>query len=331
MRQTYGLLLQKMLYGELFHESNKRTYSLVRASNGGASAYPFVLYSDSYGHDQYVTGLSSSSLGGVLWCPEIRSADSPREWINRMHTACFSPLAQLNAWSSGTKPWSYPEATDAVRRTIQLRMRLLPYLYTAFYNYNANGIPPIRSMILETGEAASAVVTERGTVDLEKDPYADGFKGAVNEDNSLYMFGPDILVAPFLNKSIERDVQLPAGKWYDFYTGQLAGDGTKIHVTAKQTNDLPPLFVRDGALIPMLKESVGRTRDMRGAELEIRSYGNLVGSCLLYEDDGESYDFERGSYRLQQLSTSELILKTKVLHEGGPSFYGGYSLRRMTQ
>lgn len=331
MRQTYGMLMQEMLHKELFRENNMRTYSQVRSSNGAASAYPFVIYSDSYGHEQYITGLSSASLCGILWCPEIRSARNGREWINRMHTVCFSPLAQLNAWASGTKPWSYEESTDAVRRTIQLRMKLLPYLYTAFHEYHEKGIPPIRSMILETGEDKTVERKQERELDGEKDPYADGFHEVINEDNSLYMFGPDILVAPFLDSATKRKVRLPAGNWYDFHSGKLAGNGETITVTAAQTGDLPPLFVKEGALIPMLRDSVNRTRDTKGAPLEIRHYGQGDGSCLLYEDDGQSYEFEKGAYRLRRFSIDEGEWGQQTLKDGAEAHYGKVSLRRMSE
>ena len=175
MRQIYGVQMQKMMHEDLFRKNDRRTYGLVRASNGAASGYPFVIYSDSYGHGQYINGLSSSSLCGILWCPEIRSARDGREWLNRMHTVCFSPLAMLNAWASGQKPWSFDRQTDSVRKVIQLRMRLLPYLYSAFADYHRNGTPPVRSMLLEA-KAGDELV----------------------EDNSQFMFGPSILVAPFL-------------------------------------------------------------------------------------------------------------------------------------
>ncbi|MHC4517972.1 MAG: TIM-barrel domain-containing protein, partial [Planctomycetota bacterium] len=166
MRQAYGLLMQRMLYQDLFQQRNVRTYGLVRASNGAASGYPFAIYSDSYSHSQYITGLSAASLCGILWAPETRSARSGREWLNRIQTSCFSPLAMLNAWASAKKPWSYPDVTEAVRASVELRMRLLPYLYTAFADYYRKGIPPIRAMILETADpSVSQVTTVRGTLD----------------------------------------------------------------------------------------------------------------------------------------------------------------------
>lgn len=306
MRQTYGLQLQHLLYHGLFRKHNRRTYGLVRASNGAASGYPFALYSDSYRHDQYVTGLSTSSLCGILWCPEIRSARSAREWINRVHTVCFSPMAMLNAWASGTKPWSFPDATEAVRDTIQLRMQLLPYLYTAFSRYHRQGIPPVRAMILEDGR----------------------------EDNSVFMFGPDILVAPFHGEDTTRPVQLPAGRWFDFHTGRLAGDGEMISVNAEDTANLPPMFVRDGAVIPMLAEPVLRTKQIPGAALEIRHYGTVDGTCELYEDDGSTFDFEHGTWRLRQMhvqrnANANFELSETVDHDQAPALYGSATLRQM--
>ena len=119
MRQAYGLLMQNMLYNDLFKKRNVRTYGLVRASNGAASGYPFVIYSDSYDHSQYITGISAASLCGILWTPEARSARNDREWLNRMQTVCFSSMAKLNAWSSGRKPWSYGKVTDPRTRRHQ--------------------------------------------------------------------------------------------------------------------------------------------------------------------------------------------------------------------
>ena len=333
MRQSYGLLLQNVLYKELFRPRNQRTYSLARASNGAGSAYPFAIYSDSYGHDQYITGLSSASLSGVLWCPEIRTARSEREWINRMHTVCLSPMAMLNAWASGTKPWSYPDATNAIRRTIRLRMRLLPYLYTAFADYHRNGTPPIRSMLLE-GVANSQSRSQKQKLDGETAPYADGVGKVIVEDNSLFMFGPDILVAPFSNQQTSREVALPKGPWRDFYTGKLVGEERTITVTAQATDDLPPLYVRDGAMVPMLAKSVNRTADVRGAPLEVRLYGDSEGAFDLYEDDGTSFDFEQGAYNLLRLAAKKQVdgsfrLEVKPQHEGCDRFYGPAVLRVM--
>ena len=171
LRQTYGLVLQNMLYNDLFKKYNKRTYGLVRASNGAASAFPFVIYSDSYGHKEYINGMSSSSLCGILWAPEIRGAKNSKEWLSRMQTSVFSPFAMLNAWQSRKKPWSFKDVANDVRKTIELRMRLLPYIYNSFAEYNLQGIPPVRAMLLEDGfEIKNEIIA--GKLDGTKNPYA---------------------------------------------------------------------------------------------------------------------------------------------------------------
>ncbi|MDP6042197.1 MAG: glycoside hydrolase family 31 protein, partial [Candidatus Latescibacteria bacterium] len=126
IRQTYGLQLQSLTTG-IYRKHNKRTFGLVRGTSAGGQSLPYVLYSDYYNHRDYITALCNSGISGLLWCPEVRSASSSEDWIRRIQTACFSPLTQLNAWASGTKPWSFPEVENAVQNAIQWRLRLTPY------------------------------------------------------------------------------------------------------------------------------------------------------------------------------------------------------------
>lgn len=329
MRQTYGLLMQRMLYQDLFQKRNVRTYGLVRASNGAASGYPFAIYSDSYSHAQYITGLSAASLCGILWAPETRSARNGREWLNRIQTSCFSPLAMLNAWASAKKPWSYPEVTDAVRKSVELRLRLLPYLYTAFADYAFKGVPPMRAMILESGGASADQVTAiRGRLDGEANPnpYA---QARTVERNDQFMFGPSIMVAPFYEKyATERQVQLPAGDWYDFYTGRHVGGRQKnITISAAQTGDRMPLFVKRGAVIPLLARTISNTDQAYGCELELRLYGSTKGSYELYEDDGKSFDYMKGNYSLRKIEvrktqSGEFTYTEERIPSDGPSMFG---------
>lgn len=318
MRQAYGLLWQKMLFHDLFRPADKRTWSLVRSSNGGASGMPFALYSDSYDHEEYITGLSAASLSGILWSPEVRQAASPEEWLARIQTVCFSPLAMLNAWASAAKPWEFPEATNQVREVIQLRMRLLPYLYTAFADYHRKGTPPIRAMILEEDAPSGTVEETVDALDDVENPYADGSVRTL-EQNDQFMFGPSILVAPYYgDKSQRREVRLPEGDWYDFYTGAFVGNGTTITVS---TPDRTPLFVKDGAVIPLLAESVSNTAEAYGKPLEVRHYGKRPGSFELYEDDGHSFAFEKGEFGLRDLSFRDGLGREKVARKG-PRLFG---------
>lgn len=295
IRQLYGMMMMDM-FDRHFKEQNQRTYNLIRSAYIGASNHNFVLYSDHYDHKGYVTALANSSLSGLLWTPEIRSADSAEEWIRRFQSVSFSPLMMLNAWSSGKKPWSFPEVTEMVRNTIELRMKLLPYLYTAFYEYNQKGIPPFRAMVLETGFDAQDTLAG-GELDHAINPYAEQKRLEVTDQ---YMMGPSILVAPVFTGQKERTVVLPKGNWYDFYTGEYAGNGETI--TIKTKLEEIPLFVKDGGIIPMLSTLDKNNPDQ---PLEVRHYGPKENTYFLYNDDGSSYDYETGEYSLTELKSTK--------------------------
>jgi alpha-D-xyloside xylohydrolase len=220
----------------------------------------------------------------------------------------FSALAQLNAWASGATPWHFESATDRVRETLELRMRLLPYLYSAFVEYALNGVPPIRPMAFE-----------------------DVSLGRIDDQ---FMFGPSILAAPFYDKNgWSRDVVLPPGNWYDFYTGEFAGSGGRV--TRQSDTGRIPLLVREGAVIPMLKEPVTNSSGAYGRALEVRHYGRAPGSFDLFEDDGLTFDYERGAYRVRRLSVAageggSFSLSELVVKDGAPPMFGRAHLRTMT-
>ena len=135
MRQVYASKLQKM-FSDIYRENNLRTYGLVRGANAGTAGLPFVIYNDYYSHKDFITALINSSFNGVLWTPEVRKSESAEEWLRRMQSVCFSPMAMINAWADGTKPWSFPEVYEEVKEIALLRMRFIPYIYTAFAKYH---------------------------------------------------------------------------------------------------------------------------------------------------------------------------------------------------
>jgi alpha-D-xyloside xylohydrolase len=291
MRQVYGVYAQRMA-ADLFRARGQRTWGLVRGSNAGAAALPFVLYNDSYSHQEFITALVSSSFAGVLWTPEVRSSKSPEEWLRRMQSVAFSPLAMLNAWSDGTKPWSFPDVADAVRDVMQLRTRLLPYFYTAFAQYHFEGTPPFRAMALvdQFLPASMAQPTPEAQRSTEN-PYPAAVRRDIKDQ---FMAGDSLLVAPMFAGETSRMVVLPAGNWYDFYTGAYAGNGEVI--TVKPGLDRIPLLVRDGGLIPMIaaRRQVPRPGDR--VDLEVRHYGEAEGDFRLYDDDGATFKYETGDY-----------------------------------
>lgn len=289
IRQTYGSMMQKTLT-DLYRSRNTRTYGLVRAANAGTVSYPFVIYNDYYDHRGFITALINSSFIGTLWTPEVRSSDSAEEWLRRMQTVCFSPLAMLNAWSDGTKPWSFQEVNDEVKACAKLRMELIPYLYTAFADYTFYGTPPVRAMNLEEGYACEDGF-EKGVLDSTENPYQMAIR---QEAMDQFMVGNDILVAPFFEGDRERKVVLPRGRWYEFWTGELAGDSEVITVTDNTGKGNIPVYVRDGGIIPMFPAV--SALDGTPLPVTIRHYGEKSSSYHLYDDDGSTFDYEKGDY-----------------------------------
>lgn len=296
MRQIYGLSYQK-LTDELFREENKRTYGLVRASNAGASSLPYVLYSDLYGHKEFVRALCNAGFSGLLWTPEVRMARSAGDWVRRMQTVCFSPLAMLNAWEDGTKPWSYPQVSDIVKKYISLRMKLMPYIYSAFARYYFDGTPPFRATELDMD--VEYVDDELMCSEINSTDAAYG-KAATNSLDDQYMMGDGLLIAPLFDDETERKVYLPKGNWYDFYTGQRFEGGKYIYIEADL--DKIPIYVKEGVLIPTMQVMQSAPKKGETVEIKVLHYGNAAGEFNLYDDDGETFDYGNGKYNWIKLS-----------------------------
>ncbi|HTN06260.1 TIM-barrel domain-containing protein [Agriterribacter sp.] len=298
MRQVYGLQFQKMS-DQWFREKNQRTYGLTRASNTGAPSLPYVIYNDYYNHRDFITALCNSSFIGVLWTPEARSSKTSEEWLRRMQSVCFSPMAMLNAWADGTKPWTFADVADEVKSVMLLRMQLLPYLYNAFAQYHFEGKPPVRAMNLEEGFFFNAK-EERGNLNSSDNPYETAIKQDIKDQ---YMLGDYLLVAPMFAGEKTRKVVLPKGNWYDFYTGRLAGNGAIIEIEPGLQNI--PLFVKEGAIIPMIPPVLHTPRKNEILPLTVRHYGHTENSIQLYDDDGETFDYEKGAYARALLSVKK--------------------------
>jgi alpha-glucosidase (family GH31 glycosyl hydrolase) len=294
LRQTYGLFLQRITT-EMFRQNNTRTYGLTRASNGGGSSFPYVIYNDYYSHEDFITALINSGFSGILWTPEVRGSKTSEEWLRRMQTVCFSPMAMINAWSDGTKPWSFPDVENEVREYASLRMQLIPYIYSEFAKYHFEGTPPFRGMNLEQGfDAETKMELKNGN--LSENPYAEA---VLKEIKDQYMTGEYLLVAPLFTGQTSRKVVLPKGKWFDFYTGKYAGDGEVIVVTPGLSKI--PVFVKDGGIIPMMPAALHAPASGQKFDLEIRYYGTKPGRYFLYDDDGETFDYEKGVFSWREI------------------------------
>jgi alpha-D-xyloside xylohydrolase len=94
-------------------------------------------------------------------------------------------MAMINAWSSGTKPWSYPEVAEQVKQMSLLRMQMIPYWYAEFAKYHFEGTPPFRAMNLEPG-FVQPVKKDVVNANLEENPYVEATSKEIKDQ---YMAG----------------------------------------------------------------------------------------------------------------------------------------------
>jgi alpha-D-xyloside xylohydrolase len=171
-------------------------------------------------------------------------------------------------------------------------------------------------MNLEEGFGTHTKETEK-ELDATDNPYAEAVKKEVRDQ---YMMGPSILVAPLFSDDNGRSVILPEGNWYDFYTGAYAGNGEIITVSGQF--EKIPLFVKDGGIIPMIPP-IRQTREWKQQiPLEIRVYGEKPGEFVLYDDDGTSFNYEKGDYTTRLLKTNAEKGSIENIHNSEHWVYG---------
>jgi alpha-glucosidase len=212
--------------------------------------------------------LMGDDIGGYAGSPP---ADLLTRWfevgalnpIYRDHTA--KGTANQEPWVNG------PEHEIIRKRYIELRYRLLPYIYTATEEMSRTGLPLMRPIFLEY-------------------PQADNFY----DENDEYLFGRDLLVSPVLTEMVgEHEVHLPPGEWYDYWDGSkhAAVEKIKSHLELDQM----PLYVRAGAILPE-EPLVQNTTETPNGPLELRVYPGSDCSGSLYLDDGHTYAYQKGGF-----------------------------------
>jgi alpha-D-xyloside xylohydrolase len=284
MHSLFGVLYQQAITGA-YRSANRRECGEVRSSHALAAPYSSVLYSDLYDLADFTRGMLTAGLSGLLWCPEVRQCESNEELIRRMQLVMLSPQALVNGWMIRNPPWKQVEIeknnadsfapdwekTEAIcRELIQLRMRLIPYLYAAFATYRRAGLPPFRPLV----------------IDYPNDP-------KVYPLEDIFLVGPSLLVAPAFVGQTARKVYFPEGTWHCFWTGERYEGGQELMVPAPL--ERIPLFVRDNSLLPLARP-VAYCADDVVFDLDVRVYGNAPSPIALWEDDGLSFDHERGDF-----------------------------------
>jgi alpha-glucosidase len=215
-----------------------------------------------------------ADVGGFAGTP---SGELFSRWLQ---AAAFSPFfrAHTEAGTPDQEPWSYGANYEAInRRTIELRYRLLPTLYTVMEEASRTGVPALRALFLE---------------------FPDDPNSASRDDE--YLLGADVLMAPVLYEgAVEREVYLPPGDWFAYESGvKVAGSrGFKIPVTAESL----PMYVRGGAFL-FSQPVVQNTGEMSGKTLTVQVYPATKSSGQFYEDDGASLAYRKGAFARRHFS-----------------------------
>lgn len=181
-------------------------------------------------------------------------------------------------------PWSFGKKTEAlIKKAVQLRYRLLPYIYTSFMESVFNACPIQKPLIYD---------------------YQHDKKAMTN--STEFLFGNSLLVAPVVEKGAEkRKLYLPKGDWYCYNTAKLFRGGRTITIDAPIS--ILPLFVKAGAVIPET-EVVDSTTYYAPKKLDLKVYlpkADGEYNSILFEDDGLTNDFKENAY----LKTEFLIIK----------------------
>lgn len=299
MHNQLGTLYQEAIQAP-FETAGRRTLSQVRASGALASPFPFVLYSDLYNHKVFIRGVVNCGFSGLLWSPEVRQAESPEDLIRRIQTAVFSPMALLNCWRIPNPPWMqvdrekntkgeflehFEDIRSVCRSLFEIRMSLLPYLYTSYAKYSMEGLPPFRALVM----------------DYPDDPDTYGIDDA-------YMMGDSILVAPIVTGEKERSVYLPKGRWHCFWTSETY-EGGQAYVFAPGLERIP-VFVKDGTLLPLARP-LQHVADDAVFDITVKAYGDEPSACMLYEDDGTTFEHRNGIYNWVKIEWKDGVEVTR--------------------
>ncbi|MEO7494112.1 MAG: glycoside hydrolase family 31 protein [Massilia sp.] len=291
---------------------NKRALILSRADYLGSQRTGALFWSSDISPSwealarQIPTGLNMTASGIAYWgndiggwqsLPPTTSATKPalldpsdaRETVQQFHDypelltrwfqyGTFLPTLRLHGDRKNADIWSFGKQAEAVMAKFdQLRYRLVPYIYSQAKMTHDTGAPFMRALWM----------------DFPNDPN-------VANIGTQYMFGPAFLVAPVTEQGqLEKDVYLPAGSdWYNFWTNEKQAGGRWIKVAAPI--DQIPVFVKAGSIVPIGAD----VQSTAGAQAiaQVLVYPGKNGDFTLYDDDGVSYDYEKGkgvSTRLQ--------------------------------
>jgi alpha-glucosidase (family GH31 glycosyl hydrolase) len=279
------LWTNRIFYDYTQEHTKKRGFIFSRYGGSGNHRYPSYFTGDTYAQWEVLAyQVPFTAQGGNVLMPYVthdiggfigaESFDLYTRWVQ---FGVFSPFLRLHSAHENPEegnlrmPWTYGDkGIDMAKKFFRLRYNLIPYIYTYSRFATEQALPIVRPMYLEYPSAPKSYST----------PYQ-------------YMFGRELLVAPVIDSSGMKEIFLPPGEWFDYFTGQkYSGDKT---IKEKYPLDRMPVFVKGGSVIPM--QTNMQYSDQRPLDtLVVDVYGSQAGSFNLYEDDGVSLDYKSGKY-----------------------------------
>lgn len=293
MHNVYGHNMSKATYQGLKELTGKRPFVITRAAYAGTQKYSTVWTGDNqslWAHLQMVVPqLSNLGLSGFAFCgTDVGGfqADTTAELLIRwLEASLFVPLLRNHA-QMGTRyqePWVFGQPVlNLYRKYLQLRYRLIPFLYDQLRASSQSGLPVVRPLVLNYPD----------------DPHVANL-------NDEYMVGDNVLVAPVVTQgSQERIVYFPSGCWHDFWSGQVYQGQTSQIIDAPL--DHLPIFVRDNQILPLTQPAL-RVSQLSDQTITFKLFGQK-GLYQHYQDNGEDFQYLQGAY-------NEYIVKVTDNHE----------------
>jgi len=291
VRNAYPLFVTKAIYeGQRATTDKKRVVILTRSAFAGQQRNAAASWSGDISANwttlrrQIPAGLSFSMSGMPYWTTDTGGFFRPADQYtsNAYHEllirwfeyGVFCPMFRVHGYKSNTELWNYgPQVERVLTQYDELRYRLLPYIYSAAWGVTKNGETLMRALPLE----------------FSSDP-------KTREISDQFLFGSALLINPVTTEDArQRSLYLPAPtEWIDFWTGKrLSGDQS---ITAEAPLDRIPIYAKAGSIIPL--GPVSQSASAAPDPIELRIYGGADSDFTLYEDEGDNYDYEHGTYSL---------------------------------
>jgi alpha-D-xyloside xylohydrolase len=289
VRNAYPLYVTKAIYeGQRGTTDRKRVVILTRSAFAGQQRNAAASWSGDISANwitlrrQIAAGLSFSMSGLPYWTTDIGgffrpddqyTSDSYHELLTRwFQYGTFCPIFRVHGYKSNAELWNYgPEVEKILTQYDELRYRLLPYIYSAAWGVTNRGETLMRSLPLEFSSDAGA-----------------------REISDQFMFGPALLINPIIKEgATQRTLYLPANNdWVDFWTGRRLKGGQIV--TAEAPLDRIPIYAKSGSIVAFGPQA--ESSSAKADPIELRIYSGADGDFTLYEDQGDSYDYEHGAY-----------------------------------